>query len=221
MKYYTRNFYNSILPYYLLDEFTIYDEASIYDDEFYSTLAKEQTTKLKYYGIHSRSFTAIAVKLLSILPASIEIPDIRTFLLYAISPDLHANITDLNEKQKVMIQNKLNIIDNRYHEDKNVVPKHWLTLYDINWFDSVLRIIEKKENEISLIIEDGNFFKYTLQFKNVVNVYKEKEYDSISRIIFTEVLYEDSKLILNIMTHSNEYSFTADDVDIVQATIEY
>ena len=31
MKYYTRKFYNSIVPYNLLDHFKIYDEANIYD----------------------------------------------------------------------------------------------------------------------------------------------------------------------------------------------
>lgn len=42
MKYYTRNFHNNILPYYLLDLFTIYDEASIYDDDFYERLAEKK-----------------------------------------------------------------------------------------------------------------------------------------------------------------------------------
>lgn len=219
MKYYTRNFYNSILPYHIIDEFTIYDEASIYDDKFYNTLMIEKEKELKNhgieYGVHSLLITGAAVKLLSMLPASIEIPDIRAFLLYAISPELHDYITDLRKKQDIMIQNKLQEIQNRYNGDQKVMPKQWLTLYDIPWFDAGLEIIESKEDEILLIIGVVHNLRYTVLLKEVSGVYKEKEYD-IYRIIFTEVLYEDSRLILNIMTHSNEYSFNARDISITK-----
>lgn len=224
MKYYTRNFHNNILPYNLIDEFTIYDEASLYDDEFYNSLIIEHEKKLKSYGmgqsVHSLFFNANAVKLLSILaelPLSIKIPDTRTFLLYVISPELHGYITDLNEKQNIMIHNKLQEIENRYNEDKKVMPKHWLALYTISWFDSVLKITESRENELLLFIKEGYSLglRHTILLRGVSNVYKEREYD-ISRIIFTEILYEDSSLILNIMTNSNEYSFKAHDITILQ-----
>ena len=197
MEYYTRNFYNSILPYHIVDEFTIYDKASIYDDKFYNTLMIEKEKELKNhgieYGVHSLLITGSAVKLLSMLPASTEIPDI-------------------------MIQNKLQEIQNRYNEDQKVMPKQWLALYDIPWFDAGLEIIESKEDEILLIIGVGHNIRYTVLLKEVISVYKEKEYD-IYRIIFTEILYENSQLILNIMTHSNEYSFQARDISITKTII--
>ena len=64
---------------------------------------------------------------------------------------------------------------------------NWLPLYDISWFDAKLEFLEIKENEITLMAEWG---------------------------IFVEVLNEDSKLVLNILTDPNEYSFTAEDVSI-------
>lgn len=225
MKYYTRNFYNSILPYYLIDEFTIYDEASICDDEFYKTLVIKKVNELKSYGIeysiYSLFYTGSAVKLLSILPTTIEVADIRAFLLYAISPEHHKIITELKEKQNTMIENKHQEIENRYNEDKKMIPKHWLAIYDINWFDSVLKIIDGKENEITLIVEEGHYLKYTIQLKNVSIIYKEKAFEQVSRIIFAEMLYEESKFILNIMTYFNEYSFAVADISVDCTTIEY
>ena len=91
---------------------------------------------------------------------------------------------------------------------------NWLPLYDISWFDAKLEFLEIKENEITLMAEMGYFCRVILQLKNISNVYMENEYDPISRIIFVEVLNEDSKLVLNILTDPNEYSFTAEDVSI-------
>ena len=114
-----------------------------------------------------------------------------------------------------MIKEKRQEIENRYNEDKKLVPEHWLILYDIiNWPDSSLEFIEIKENEITLIAEMGYSCRVILHLKNISNVYMENEYDPISRIIFVEVLYEDTKLVLNILTDPNEYSFTAEDVSI-------
>lgn len=62
-----------------------------------------------------------------------------------------------------------------------------IDIYDIPWFDSILKIIERKESELLVIIEEGHSLRCIILLKIVGNVYKEKEYD-ISRIIFTEIL---------------------------------
>lgn len=113
---------------------------------------------MKSYGIKSSIYSQLntgnAVKLLSILPASVKLPDIRTFLLEAITPEIYAYIKDLNDKQDAIIDERRQEIEKRYNEDKKLVPEHWLPLYDISWFDAKLEFLEIKENEYSFTAED-------------------------------------------------------------------
>lgn len=113
---------------------------------------------MKSYGIKSSIYSQLntgnAVKLLSILPASVKLPDIRAFLLEAITPEIYAYIKDLNDKQDAIIDERRQEIEKRYNEDKKLVPEHWLPLYDISWFDAKLEFLEIKENEYSFTAED-------------------------------------------------------------------
>ena len=43
----------------------------------------------------------------------------------------------------------------------------------------------------------------------------QEEEEMPTRILFTEVLWENGKLRLNILTHTNEYSILAEDVKCV------
>lgn len=221
MEYYTRNFHTRILPYHILDRFTIYDEAESYNEEFFNHLLNIKKAELlalnpdsKNMDILSPRYTVEAAKLLTNLPTDIRIPDTRVFLLYGVSPKVYEQIKHERERQDTLIQNKLNTIQDRYKHDSKIVAKHWLDIYNIQWQESVLNDIEYRDQDIILRISDAYNDEYTVELINGAVLYSEKEIIP-SQIIFTETLLKDSKLVLNVLGYDNEFTIEASDITIV------
>lgn len=224
MEFYTRNFYTNILPYNIIDDFTIYDEAASFSEEFYEYLLIIRKTEIERLAlihdsnnvnVFTLTYAADAVKLLSILPTYIQIPDIRVFLLYGVSREVYEQIENEKNKQDILVQNKLNTINNRYNHDSKLVPKHWLDMYNIQWEDARLDTIEYRQHDIILNICDSYRDEYTIQIIDADVVFKEKEIER-SRILFVETLLKDSKLELNILTYFNEFTIEAHDIIITK-----
>jgi hypothetical protein len=222
MEYYTRNFYTNILPYNIIDDFTIYNEAASFNEEFYEYLLSIRKTEMmtlshNSYNINvfTQTYAASAVKLLSILPTYIQIPDIRVFLLYGVSREVYKQIQNEKNEQDILIQTKRNIINERYNHDSKLVPKHWLDMYNIQWEDAILDTIEYRHHDIILNICDSYKDEYTIQLIDADVVLKEEEIER-SLIIFVETLLKDSKLELNILTYFNEFTIKAHDIIVTK-----
>lgn len=229
MEFYTRNFYTNILPYNIIDDFTIYDEAASFSEEFYEYLLNIRITEIERLAlihdsnnvnVFTLTYAADAVKLLSILPTYIQIPDIRVFILYGVSCEVYEQIEIEKNKQDILVQNKFNTIKERYKHDSKLVPKHWLDMYNIQWEDAGLDTIEYRQHDIILNICDNYKDKYMIQLIDGNVVYSEKEIER-SRIIFAETLLKNSKLELNILTYFNEFTIVAHDIIITKLGSDY
>lgn len=224
MKYYTRNFHNSYKVYGIVDEFKVYEEARTYDEIFYNRLKEERIRELDTIGfsssIYSWDYTSLAMILLTLLPTWVRVDDIRYILLYAMSPELHRTITELDEEQRKSRKIYMDGLDEEYKIIQILMPKKYLDLYRIEWHDSVVSVTEHENNHITLHIRCAHSSSYILEFQATDKAYKEKEYD-ISITLFTEILYDDSTLILNILTYTNEYSFRMKDIVIKEIPRSY
>ena len=76
-----------------------------------------------------------------------------------------------------------------------------------------LKIREQEDDKITATVRDEFCNRMDLTFFGAEWYAQEEEMPT--RILFTEVLWENGKLLLNILTRTNEYSILAEDVKCV------
>ncbi len=227
MQYYTRLFHDTRVPYYLLDacDYRIYEEAEQYSEELYQRLKAEREEGLKETSwtreVHAFSggFTTGSMELLRDIPHT-DIADMRVFLLGGIAPSVMKRLREEQKKQDaewVALRKK---IEERQNLDKMRMPTHWLPLLDAEWFDGFVEWKTEEDKVLSAVahFSDGRMCK--MKFRNA-RIWKEieKEFGTIN--LFGEVLWENGKLRLNILTHTNEFSVLAEDVELEWAEEDY
>lgn len=218
MQYYTRSFHMSLLPYELLDEFTVHEEAEQYNEEFYQKVLEEKREQYrKVYSdfedgeIFSGVCIAGVAKLMADLPGYVEIADCRVFFLKAMAPSVWKYFKEEASKQEIRHKLLFEKLEKREQEDRLKMPEHWLPLFDLAWTDGAFILHAVTADKITATVRD--------EFNQIMELtffgaewYTQEEEERSTRILFTEVLWENGKLRLNILTHTNEYSILAEDV---------
>jgi len=216
----------SLLPYDLLDEFTVHEEAERYNEEFYQKLLKEK--REQYHredltfedgDIFSDFYTGAAVKFLSEVPPCVGVADYRVFLLKVMSPSVWKYFEEEARKQEKREKLLYDTLKKREKEDRLKMPKHWLPLFDLAWVDGCFFLHTLADNKITATVRDEFGQEMDLTFLRA-ECFLQKEEEIPTRILFTEVLWENGKLRLNILTHTNEYSILAEDVMCVWTDME-
>ena len=221
MQYYTRSFHMSLLPYELLDEFTVHEEAERFSEDFYQKVLEEK--RAQYRKIYSdfedgEIFSGVCIagvaKLMADLPGSVEIADCRVFFLKAMAPSVWKYFKEEARKQEIRYKLLFEKLEKREQEDRLKMPEHWLPLFDLAWQDGVFFLHAVEGDRITATVRD--------EFCNIMDLtffgaewYAQEEEEMPTRILFTEVLWENGKLRLNILTRTNEYSILAEDVKCV------
>lgn len=221
MQYYTRSFHMSLLPYELLDEFTVHEAAAQYNEEFYQKLLAEKREQyrkeslfFKDEDIFSSSYTAGVAKLMADLPGYVEIADCRVFFLKAMAPSVWKYFKEQARKQEKRYKLLFGKLKIREHEDRLKMPEHWLPLFDLAWEDGIFFMQAVEGDKITATVSDEFSNRMDLTFCGA-EWYEEEEEEMPTRILFAEVLWENGKLRLNILTRTNEYSILAEDVKCV------
>ena len=157
MQYYTRCFHMSLLPYELLDEFTVHEEAEQYNEGFYLKLLEEKRERyrkedlfFKDGDIFSDYYTAGVTKLLSEVPAYVGVADCRVFLLKAMAPSVWKYFKEEARKQELRYKLLFDKLKIREQEDQLKMPEHWLPLFDLAWVDGAFILHAVTADKISL-----------------------------------------------------------------------
>ena len=161
MQYYTRSFHMSLLPYDLLDEFTVHEEAEHYNEEFYQKLLEEKREQyrredlsFKDGDIFSDFYTGAAVKFLSEVPPYVGVADYRVFLLKVMAPSVWKYFKEEEKKQEKRCKLLFDKLKKREQEDQLKMPKHWLPLFDLAWEDGAFFLNTVTADKITATVRD-------------------------------------------------------------------
>ena len=226
MQYYTRLFHDTRVPYDILDEeFTVYEEAEIYSEELYQRLMKRREEEMNKYDDHAFSVPATA-NMAHLFGKFLErvsycdIADMRVFLLGGIAPSVMKRLREEQQKQEAEWAALRAKVEERKRLDKTRMPEHWLPLLEAEWFDGFVEWITEGDRLLSAVAHFSDRTMCKIKFRNA-RIWKEieKEFGTIN--LFAEVLWEDGKLRLNILTHTNEFSVLAEDVELEWAEEDF
>jgi len=226
MQYYTRLFHDTRVPYEILDEeFTVYEEAEFYSEELYQRLMKQREEEMNKYDDHAFSVPATANmahlfgKILERV-SHCDIADVRVFLLGGIAPSVMKRLREEQQKQDAEWASLRKIIDERQRLDAKRMPEHWLPLLEVEWFDGFVEWTTEGDRVLSAVVRFPKRGICNIKFRNA-RIWKETEEECGTINLFAEVLWEDEKLRLNILTHTNEFSVLAEDVELEWAEEDY
>lgn len=218
MQYYTRLFHDTRVPYDILDEeFTVYEEAEIYSEELYQRLMKRREEEMNKYDDHAFSVPATANmahlfgKILERI-SHCDIADVRVFLLGGIAPSVMKRLREEQQKQDAEWAALRKKIEERQSLDEKRMPDHWLPLLEAEWFDGFVEWTTEGDRLLSAVARFSDRRICKIKFRNA-RIWKETEEERGTINLFAEVLWEDGKLCLNILTHTNEFSVLAEDVE--------
>lgn len=220
MQYYTRLFHDTRIPYYLLDtcDYRVYEEAEQYSEELYQRLIAEREEELKETSwtreVHAFSggFTTGSMELLRDIPHT-NIADMRVFLLGGVAPSVMKLLREGQQKQDAEWEALREKVEERKRLDEKRMPEHWLSLLEEEWFDGFVTWSIKGDRALSAMVNFADRRICRITFKNA-QIWKEAEEERGTINLFAEVLWEDGKLRLNILTHTNEFSVLAEDVEL-------
>ena len=226
MQYYTRLFHDTRVPYDILDEeFTVYEEAECYSEELYQRLMKQREEEMNKYEDHAFSVPATANtahlfgKLLERDSSCEDIADVRVFLLGGIAPSVMKRLREEQQKQDAEWAALRKKIEERQSLDKTRMPSHWLPLLEAEWFDGFVEWTTEGDKVLAAVVRFTGRRICNIKFRNA-RIWKETEEERGTINLFAEVLWEDEKLRLNILTHTNEFSVLAEDVELEWAEEE-
>ena len=226
MQYYTRLFHDTRVPYDILDEeFTVYEEAECYSEELYQRLMKQREEEMNKYEDHAFSVPATANtahlfgKLLERDSSCEDIADVRVFLLGGIAPSVMKRLREEQQKQDAEWAALRKKIEERQSLDKTRMPSHWLPLLEAEWFDGFVEWTTEGDKVLAAVVRFTGRRICKIKFRNA-RIWKETEEERGTINLFAEVLWEDEKLRLNILTHTNEFSVLAEDVELEWAEEE-
>ncbi len=218
MQYYTRLFHDTRVPYDILDEeFTVYEEAEIYSEELYQRLMKRREEEMNKYDDHAFSVPATANmahlfgKILERV-SHCDIADVRVFLLGGIAPSVMKCLREEQQKQDAEWEALRKKIEERQSLDEKRMPAHGLPLLEAEWFDGLVEWTTEGDRVLSAVVRFPKQGICNIRFRNA-RIWKETEEECGTINLFAEVLWEDGKLRLNVLTHTNEFSVLAEDVE--------
>lgn len=225
MQYYTRLFYNTRVPFDILDEFTVYEEAEDYSEELYQRLYEQKEKELSESPAEGweHAFSVMTTGNTLFLLGKItkwDIADVRVFLLGGIALSVMKRLREEQQKQDaewVALRKK---IEERQSLDKTRMPEHWLPLLEVEWFDGFVEWTTEGDRVLSAVAHFSDRRICRITFTNA-RIWKEAEEERGTINLFAEVLWEDGKLRLNILTHTNEFSVLAEDVELEWAEEDY
>jgi len=227
MQYYTRLFHDTRVPYAILDEeFTVYEEAESYSEELYQRLMKQREEEMKKYVDHAFSVPATAGmahllgRILERIPACEDIADVRVFLLGGVSPSVMKRLREEQQKQEAEWAALRKKIEERQRLDESRMPAHWLPLLEAEWFDGFVEWTTEGDKVLSAVAHFSDRRMCKIKFHNA-RIWKEAEKEFGTINLFAEVLWEEGKLRLNVLTHTNEFSVLAEDVELEWAEEDY
>ena len=220
MQYYTRLFHDTRVPYYLLDtcDYRVYEEAEQYSEKLYQRLKAEREEELKETSwtreVHAFSggFTTGSMELLRDIPHT-DIADMRVFLLGGIAPSVMKRLREEQKKQDAEWAALRKKIEERQSLDAKRMPEHWLPLLEEDWFDGFVEWTTEGDKVLSAVVRFTGRRICKIKFRNA-RIWKEAEEEHGTINLFAEVLWEDGKLRLNVLTHTNEFSVLAEDVEL-------
>lgn len=220
MQYYTRLFHDTRIPYYLLDtcDYRVYEEAEQYSEGLYQRLIVEREEELKETSwtreVHAFSggFTIGSIELLRVIPHT-DIADMRVFLLGGVAPSVMKLLREGQQKQDAEWKALREKVEERKRLDEKRMPEHWLPLLETEWFDGFVTWTIEGDRVHSAVVNFADRRICRITFRNA-RIWKEIEEERGTINLFAEVLWEDGKLRLNILTHTNEFSVLAEDVEL-------
>jgi len=219
MQYYTRLFHDTRVPYEILDEeFTVYEEAETYSEELYQRLYEQKERELSESPAQGweHAFSVLATGntayLLGRIPPC-DIADVRVFLLGGIAPSVMKRLREVQQKQDEEWAALREKVEERKRLDEKRMPEHWLPLLEAEWFDGFMEWTTEADKVLFAVAHFSDRRTCKIRFRNA-RIWKEAEEERGTINLFAEVLWEDGKLRLNILTHTNEFSVLAEDVEL-------
>ena len=196
MQYYTRLFHDTRVPYDILDEeFTVYEEAELYSEELYQRLMKQREEEMNKYDDHAFS-----------VPATANMAHLFGKILERVS---HCDIADV---RVFLLGGIAPSVMKRLREEQQK--------QDAEWFDGFVEWTTEGDRVLSAVVRFPKRGICNIKFRNA-RIWKETEEECGTINLFAEVLWEDEKLRLNILTHTNEFSVLAEDVELKWAEEDY
>ncbi len=117
---------------------------------------------------------------------------------------------DLNKKADEI--NKAILL--RYESDKRKIPKHWLGLYNVYWEDGLIVSAVISGKDLDMVVEDTGNMLSNIKFKNASVICHEGKFEAPLRIVYGEIIYEEPKMYLNILTSCSDITIEAEDIII-------